>query len=83
MCRRIAVQLLKARKAKVVETKLAYAIGKAEPVMAVAVVDGVEENITDYDLTPRGIRESLKLDTVRYTDTCTWGHFGRGFNWDK
>ena len=83
MCRRIAVQLLKARKAKVVETKPAYAIGKAEPVMAVAVVDGVEENITDYDLTPRGIRESLKLDTVRYTDTCTWGHFGRGFNWDK
>jgi len=83
MARRVAVQLLKGRKAKTVHTKLAYAIGKAEAVMAVAIVDGVEEPITGYDLTPRGIREALKLDTVRYTDTCTWGHFGRGFNWDK
>jgi len=45
-------------------------------------VDGVEEEIIGYDLTPLGIRKTLKLDTVRYTDTCTWGHFGRGFNWD-
>lgn len=83
MCRRIAVQLLNERKAKTVHTKLAYAIGKAEPVMAVAVIDGVEEAITGYDLTPKGIREGLKLDTVKYTDTCVWGHFGRGFNWDS
>ncbi len=82
MARRVAVQLLKERKASTVHTKLAYAIGKAEPVMAVVVVDGIEEEITGYDLTPRGIREALKLDTVRYTDTCTWGHFGRGFEWD-
>ena len=83
MCRRIAVELLKKRGAKTVHTRLAYAIGKAEPVMAIAVIDGVEEEITGYDLTPRGIRTALALDTVKYTDTCTWGHFGRGFNWDK
>lgn len=83
MARQIAVRLLKARGAKAVETKIAYAIGKAEPVMAVAIVDGVEEDITGYDLSPRGIREALKLDTVRYADTCTWGHFGRGFTWDS
>lgn len=83
MARQIAVRLLKARGAKEVETKIAYAIGKAEPVMAVAIVDGVEEDITGYDLSPRGIREALKLDTVRYADTCTWGHFGRGFTWDS
>jgi S-adenosylmethionine synthetase len=83
MARRIAVQLLKVRGAKEVHTKIAYAIGKPEPVMAVAVVDGVEEKITGYDLTPRGIRAALKLDTVRFADTCTWGHFGRGFNWDR
>ncbi|MFM2330960.1 MAG: S-adenosylmethionine synthetase [Candidatus Parcubacteria bacterium] len=83
MARKIAVQLLKKRKAKTVHTKLAYAIGKPEAVMAVAVIDGVEEDITGYDLTPRGIRKALKLDKVRYTDTCTWGHFGRGFNWDS
>ncbi len=82
MARRIAVQLLKVRGAKTVHTKLAYAIGKAEPVMAVAVVDGVEEKITEYDLTPLGIRTTLALSTVKYIDTCTWGHFGRGFNWD-
>lgn len=83
MARKIAVQLLNSRNAETVHTKLAYAIGKAEPVMAVAVIDGVEEEITGYDLTPRGIRELLKLDTIRYVDTCTWGHFGRGFEWDK
>jgi S-adenosylmethionine synthetase len=66
-----------------VYVKLAYAIGKAEPVMAVAVVDGTEEVVTGYDLTPKGIRETLKLDEVIYTDTCTWGHFGRGFEWDR
>ncbi len=83
MARRVAVDLLRSRNAKEVFTKLAYAIGKAEPVMAVAVVDGVEENISGYDLTPAGIRKHLDLDNVKYTDTCTWGHFGRGFNWDK
>lgn len=83
MARRVAVDLVRSRGAKEVFTKLAYAIGKAEPVMAVAVVDGVEETITGYDLTPRGIRTALDLDNVKYTETCTWGHFGRGFPWDK
>lgn len=83
MARKVAVDLLKARGAKSVHTKLAYAIGKPEAVMSVAVVDGIEEPITGYDLTPRGIREALKLREVRYTDTCVWGHFGRGFNWDN
>lgn len=83
MARRIAVDLLRSRNAKEVFTKLAYAIGKAEPVMAVAVVDGVEENISGYDLTPAGIRKALDLDNVKYTETCTWGHFGRSFPWDR
>lgn len=83
MARRIAVDLLRSRNAKEVFTKLAYAIGKAEPVMAVAVVDGVEETISGYDLTPAGIRKALDLDNVKYTETCTWGHFGRNFPWDR
>ncbi len=82
MARKIAVEILKERNAKEVYTKLAYAIGKAEPVMAVAVVDGKEEQITNYNLTPKGIREFLKLDTVVYKNTCKWGHFGHDFNWD-
>ena len=81
MARRIAVDLVKDG-AKEVFVKLAYAIGKPEPVMAIAVVDGVETPISSYDLTPRGIRTLLKLDSVTYADTATWGHFGRGFPWD-
>jgi S-adenosylmethionine synthetase len=82
MARKIAIDLLNKHNAKEVYTKIAYAIGKSEPVMAVAVIDGVESNIVDYDLTPKGIRENLKLDQVKFKDTCTWGHFGRGFEWE-
>jgi S-adenosylmethionine synthetase len=81
MARRIAVDLLNQRGAKEVHTKLAYAIGKNDPVMAVAVIDGKEESITGYDLTPRGLRKHLKLDQVNFKDTCMWGHFGRNFEW--
>ena len=82
MARKIAVELLAKNNAKEVFVKLAYAIGKKDPVMAVAVIDGNEKEITDYDLSPKGIREYLKLDTVKFANTCTWGHFGRKFNWD-
>ena len=83
MARKIAVDLLRKSKAKEVHTKLAYAIGKSEPVMAVAIIDGVEKEIKGYDLSPLGINKFLKLTEVKFKDTCTWGHFGRGFNWDK
>jgi len=82
MARKIAVDLLKKHNAKEVYTKLAYAIGKSNPVMAVAIIDGVESEITGYDLSPKGIREYLKLDEVKYKETCTWGHFGGGFSWN-
>lgn len=81
MVRRIAIDLLQKYGANEVHTKLAYAIGKKEPVMAVAVIDGEEREIGGYDLSPSGIRECLKLDDVTFADTCVWGHFGRGFSW--
>lgn len=81
MARRIAVEFLEKYNAKEVFTKLAYAIGKNEPVMAVAIIDGREVQIEGYDLTPRGLFEYLKLDKVKFKDTCTWGHFGREFEW--
>lgn len=81
MARKIAVDLLKKHGAKEVHTKLAYAIGKKEPVMAVAIIDGCVEPITGYDLTPKGIHRNLQLDDVIFADTCTWGHFGRNFPW--
>jgi S-adenosylmethionine synthetase len=83
MARKIAVDLLKINSAKEVIVKLAYAIGKPEPVMAVAFIDGKEEKIEKYDLTPKGIYEALNLENIEFSKTCTWGHFGRDFNWDK
>ena len=82
MARKIAVDLLQKNNAKEVFVKLAYAIGKKDPVMAVAIIDGNEQEILGYDLSPKGIREYLKLDTVKFANTCTWGHFGRKFSWD-
>lgn len=87
MARKIAVDYLKKYEAREVYTKLAYAIGKPDPVMAIAVLkdkDGnmKEINIEGYDLTPKGIREALKLDTFKFSEASIWGHFGRGFGWD-
>ena len=83
MARKVAVDYLKKFEAKEVITKLAYAIGKPDPVMAIAVVDGKEMPIEGYDLTPAGLRKLLKLDSVRFADTALWGHFGRDFTWDR
>ncbi|MBU6447328.1 methionine adenosyltransferase domain-containing protein [Patescibacteria group bacterium] len=83
MARKIAVDYLKKRGAKHVQTKLAYAIGVAQPVMAQVIIDGAPEQITGYDLSPAGIKKALKLDTQSFAQTSKWGHFGRGFEWDK
>jgi S-adenosylmethionine synthetase len=84
VARKIAVDMVRSGKAKEVFVKLAYAIGKPEPVMATLVSDGIESSITGYDLTPKGIRELLKLDTVKFADTSKWGHFGRSnFPWEN
>ena len=55
MARKIAVELLKKHKAREVLVKLAYVIGVAEPVMAVAWVDGKEMSVSGYQLTPAAI----------------------------
>jgi len=67
--------------------KLAYAIGKAEPVMAVVAITDktgtTYEQIKGYDLTPAGIIDRLKLREPQFYETAKYGHFGRGFTWDK
>ncbi|MBD3280823.1 methionine adenosyltransferase [Candidatus Dojkabacteria bacterium] len=83
MARRVAVDLLKSKGAKEVYVYLAYSIGVARPVQAVALIDGVEEEVTGYDLTPNGIIEFLDLRKPQYFKTAQWGHFGNGFRWDK
>jgi S-adenosylmethionine synthetase len=82
MARRIAVDYLRKNPdVNIARVKLAYAIGKKDPVMAVAELDGRETPIKDRDLTPAGIRKFLELDKVRWADTAAWGHFGRTFSW--
>jgi len=82
MARRVAVDYLeKYPDAQTVMVKLAYAIGHPEALMAVAIVDGVAEDVAGYDLTPNGIKSFLQLDTPCYAETAKWGHFGRGFSW--
>lgn len=83
MARRIAVDYLRKKNAHEVLVRLAYAIGKAEPLEATALVDGKPEVITGYDLTPRGIIKFLDLKRPIYEATARYGHYGEGFDWDK
>jgi len=81
MARHIAIDLLKERGASEVLVKLAYAIGVSEPVMAIVIVDGKDEDLLvsclgRYDLSPRGIRETLGLNKLKFLDLASWGHFG-------
>jgi S-adenosylmethionine synthetase len=88
MARYIATDLLKKHNAKIVKTKLAYAIGVAQPVMITATVVNEENDVDevditkDYDCTPNGIIKLLKLTEPQYRETSKWGHFGNGFKWD-
>ncbi len=83
MARKIANDLIKKYKASQVMVKLAYVIGVPEPVMAVALIDGRQTEVKGYDLTPQGIKTFLHLDRPIFKQTAIWGHFGRGFAWDK
>lgn len=83
MARKIAVDYLKKRKAHEVLVRLAYAIGYAEPLEKTVIIDGKTEEITGYDLTPRGIISFLNLKRPIYEKSARWGHYGEGFDWDK
>ena len=78
--------------------QLAYAIGVAKPLSV--YVDTAGTSIMDedklaaiiqevVDLSPRGIREGLKLSRPIYERSAAYGHFGRepdadgGFSWEK
>lgn len=83
MARRIAVDYLKKHEAKEVYCYLAYAIGVAEPVEAIVIVDGGEHTVEGYDLTPAGIVSALDLQKPQFEQTARYGHFGSGFSWDR
>jgi S-adenosylmethionine synthetase len=73
--------------------QVAYAIGVAEPVSVMVDSFGTSKVSDDkltalvrkhFDLTPKGIIESLKLRRPIYRKTAAYGHFGRGdFAWEQ
>ena len=83
VARKVAIDYLKARGAKEVYVYLAYAIGYDQPLEATVVIDGQEEVVTGYDLSPNGIIASLDLKRPIYEQTARYGHFGyEGFSWE-
>ena len=95
MARYIAKNVVAAGLAERVEIQLAYAIGVADPVSVTVDAFGtgkidqakiselVREN---FQLTPRGIIESLDLRRPIYKKTASYGHFGRSepeFSWEE
>ncbi len=78
--------------------QLAYAIGVSKPLsIFIKLADGDENKIekikkiieNNFNLSPRGIREMLKLNNPIYEVTSAYGHFGRKpndkgeFSWEK
>jgi S-adenosylmethionine synthetase len=95
MARYVAKNIVAAGLADRCEVQLAYAIGVAEPVSILVQTEGTGR-ISDaalsklvrehFDLTPRGIIESLNLRRPIYKATAAYGHFGRSedtFTWEK
>ncbi|WP_109464993.1 methionine adenosyltransferase [Albibacillus kandeliae] len=78
--------------------QLSYAIGVSQPLSIYAETHGTGEVTAEQiekavgkvmDLSPRGIRQHLKLNKPIYQRTAAYGHFGRepdadgGFSWEK
>ena len=78
--------------------QLAYAIGVSKPLsIFIKLANGDESKVEpikkiiqdNFNLTPRGIREMLKLNNPIYEVTSAYGHFGRKFTnkgeftWEK
>ena len=81
--RRVAVDYLKKEHAQEVFVYLAYAIGHDKPLEATVVIDGREERVKGYDLSPRGIIKLLDLKRPIYEQTARYGHFGHPqFSWE-
>lgn len=83
MARKIALDYLTSRGANEVYCRLAYAIGYEQPLEATVTIDGIQEVVEGYDLTPHGIITALNLRTPIYEETARYGHFGHeNFSWE-
>jgi S-adenosylmethionine synthetase len=95
MARYVAKNLVAAGIATEIEVQLAYAIGVPEPV-SIHVDDFGTGNVDhdklvqiirkNFDMTPKGIVQTLDLRRPIYKKTAAYGHFGRTepeFTWEK
>ncbi len=95
MARYIAKNVVAAGIADELEVQLAYAIGVAEPVSVNVNTFGTgridEAKISEliranFNMTPKGIMETLDLRRPIFRKTAAYGHFGRNepeFTWEK
>jgi S-adenosylmethionine synthetase len=94
MARYVAKNIVASGLASRCEVQLAYAIGVAEPVSVMVDTFGtgkveserlVELIRSNFQLTPKGMIDSLKLRRPVYRKTAAFGHFGRTeptFTWE-
>jgi len=95
MARYIAKNIVAAGMAERVQVQIAYAIGVPEPVSVLAETYGTgkipQEKIVklirkNFDLTPKGMIDTLDLRRPIFKKTAAYGHFGRNdpdFTWEK
>ena len=98
VARYLAKNVVAANLAERCTIQLSYAIGVSKPISFYVTTAGtakvdeakLEKFLFDsVDLSPRGIREHLKLNRPIYARTAAYGHFGRepdatgGFSWEK
>ena len=99
MCRYLAKNIVAAGLSRRCTLQLSYAIGVAHPLsLYVDLEDGADVDVVRLqetlrelvDLSPRGIREHLRLSRPIYAATSAFGHFGRtpdealdNFTWEK
>ena len=95
MARYIAKNIVAAGLADRCEVQLAYAIGVAEPISVLIDTRGTSKVDEDklsalvrehFQLTPRGIIDSLNLRRPIFRKTAAYGHFGRTepeFSWER
>ena len=100
MTRYLAKNVVASKLASKCSIQIAYAIGVSQPLslyvntFGTGMVDDqvLEECIRkNVDLSPKGIRDKLKLNNPIYVPTSSYGHFGRkpdevlkgSFTWEK
>ncbi len=95
MCRYMAKNIVAAGLAEKCLIQLAYVIGRADPLSVMIKTEGTsvvsEEALVklvrrNFQLTPKGIIESLNLRRPIYRKTASYGHFGRTepeFTWER